>query len=525
MRIAIIVDKYDSAIGRLSKAIVRHNPHLKIKLVAFHPKRPDALQIADAVEAFKWADIVQIAYWKSGEKLKEFIDFATWTSKKKILCHYNPYDLEEKEWGKEYERIIVGNKTMLEKMPSAELINYGVDLEQFVYNEKYTESSRVLMVVARIEGKKGVREVAQVCHDLQVPFRLVGRISSQEYFDQIKTVCPEMEFYENVPDDELPRHYYDSALHVCNSIDNFESGTLPILEAMACGVPVLTRNIGHVSELYSEGDGGNMVVRLKKEDDIEDLKKEVSELLENRARRDKLRDKAWDTVKNWGDDRMAWKFCALYYKMMTNDDKPFVSVIVPTFDRPAVLIECISKILSQNYDCKEIIISDSGNTSVQPIVEEFRKQSDVPIRYIRFDNHGEWTLAQARNRAVVESQGELLVFCDERMGMRQGCLLSFVTKHAPGIWQWGIKDDVEKGFVENLSAIMRVDLTKFGMFNERINYYGGTSQELRTRFSWNSFDLVLNYDAKADTLAKNISKSKKRDSIRKAKLILYKLYG
>jgi glycosyltransferase involved in cell wall biosynthesis len=525
MKVAIIVDKEESAIGRLSKAIARYNPHLHINVVAFHPKRPDPIQISEAVDAVKKADIMHIAYWKSGEKLKEFIDQATWVSKKKVLCHYNPYDLNEKDWIREYDRVVVGNKTMLEKMPSAELINYGIDLETFRYNENYTDSKRVLMVVARIEGKKGVREVAQVCHDLQVPFRLVGRISSQEYFEQIKKVCPEMEFYENVPDEDLPRHYYESAVHVCNSIDNFESGTLPILEAMACGVPVLTRNVGHVPELYSEGDGGNMVVRLSAEDDIEELKKELSELLENRARRDKIRDKAWDTVKNWGDDRMAWKFCALYYNLKTNDDKPFVSVIIPTFDRPRILIDCLSKIVSQQYDCMEVIVSDSGNISVQPIIEEFRKQTDVPIRYIRFENHGEWTLAQARNRAVVESQGELLVFCDERMGMRPGCVEAFVRKHSPGIWQWGIKDDVEKGFVENLSAIMRVDLTKFGMFNERINYYGGTSQELRTRFSWNSFDLVLNYDAKADTLAKNISKSKKRDSIRKAKLILYKLYG
>ncbi|MBU1759384.1 MAG: glycosyltransferase, partial [Bacteroidetes bacterium] len=55
-----------------------------------------------------------------------------------------------------------------------------------------------------------------------------------------------------------------------NSLFDFESGTLPILEAMACGVPVLTRNIGHVPDLF---DGKNMVIREGEQNDVEDLKK------------------------------------------------------------------------------------------------------------------------------------------------------------------------------------------------------------------------------------------------------------
>ena len=37
-------------------------------------------------------------------------------------------------------------------------------------------------------------------------------------------------------------------LSVCNSVDNYESGTLPILEAMACGVVVVGYDVRGVND-------------------------------------------------------------------------------------------------------------------------------------------------------------------------------------------------------------------------------------------------------------------------------------
>jgi glycosyltransferase involved in cell wall biosynthesis len=226
------------------------------------------------------------------------------------------------------------------------------------------------MSVARIQGKKGVREVAQVCKELGYKFILVGRISQAEYMQQVLRVNPETEFIENATEEQLLNAYYRSAIHVCNSVDGFESGTLPILEAMACGVPVLTRMIGHVPDLYN---GKNMIIRVGITEDVEDLKIQLKQLMENRQLRENLREGAWETVKNRDDRRMALETQKLYY-MLYKPSVPLVSIIIPTKDRPEALAECLISAIRQEYPKFEVIIADSGDMPIRQIVEKLKSE-------------------------------------------------------------------------------------------------------------------------------------------------------
>jgi len=517
MKIVIVCDKKKSAIHRLSLPIQKHNPHLKIKILPFHPKRPDLDQLEAAPKLIEEADLVHIAYWKSSKKLDEtFPDLLK--GKPKILCHYNPYDVDKENWSKN-DAVVVGNSTIHNKIPYAHLIPYGIDLDFFEFNRDYTEDKVVLMVVARIEGKKGVREVAQVCKKLGYKFVLVGRISKMGYFKEVEKIG--VEFHQDVPEEELKKLYYQSAVHVCNSIDDFESGTLPILEAMACGVPVLTRNVGHVPDLY---DGKNMIVRNGAPDDIEDLEKELEGLMGSRIQRSKIRGHAWQTVKNRNDKKMAREFGKLYYSVFGKDDE-WASIIIPTFDRPAALTESLIAAIDQDYKNKEIIVVDSGKTGIRGIIEKAREQTEVPIKYIRFENKGEYTLPKARNLGIIESQGKLLVFCDDRLKMDAKAVSQFMKNRRTRTWLWGTKDDTEKSFVENFSAVERYELILRGAFNERIDCYGGLTQETRTRMEKGGMEFELIRKAKAKSIAKSGSKFRKKADIIKAKYLLYKLYG
>jgi len=515
--VLILVDKHKSAIDRLAQTIKEHNTHLNIKVLPLHPKRPDPIQVSDVIDAWEEADVVHVSYWKTGEKFKELFP-ELWDKKRKILWHHNPYDINKKDW-KDYKRVIVHNKTMQNEIPYARYIPQCIDLDFYGFKKEYTEEKIVNMVAGRIESKKGIREVAQACKELDYKFMLVGRISNKAYFDEIMKVNPDTDFRENITDKELVDSYYESALHVCNSIDNFESGTMPILEAMACGVPVLTRNVGHVPDLY---DGKNIAVRMGETSDVEDLKKELKELMESRDLRLIMRERAWKTVKNRPAEKMARMFNKVYYEI--SSDKPLVSVIVPTFDRPAILTECLAHIANQDYENFEVIVIDSGNESVQRVAEAFREY--MPVKYIRFENNGEYTLPKARNMGVVEAQGEFLLFCDERIGMEKNAITSFVDIDIrESLWLYGIKDSVSKAFVENFSFIKRADLIKHGMFNERIDCYGGASQELRQRYGGHGYLFQLVYEAQAHALGKSSSKFNRKREITKAKLNLWKLYG
>ena len=204
-------------------------------------------------------------------------------------------------------------------------MSHTIDIEKFPFSREYNDSKTVLMVAARIESKKGILPVAQVCKKLGYKFVLVGSISDRDYFEKIKEVG--VDFRENISDEELLKAYQEAAIHVCNSVDGFESGTLPQLEAMSVGVPVLTRNIGQVPELIN---GKNMVVRKGQPEDLEDLERELKGLMENRVKREQMRDDAWQSAKTKDDVRRAREYEKLWWSVLS--DRPVVSVIIPTFN-------------------------------------------------------------------------------------------------------------------------------------------------------------------------------------------------
>lgn len=520
MRVLIIVDKNGSAIDRLAQLVAKHNEHFDVRVLPVHPKRNDADTLYELSNLIKWCDVIDVHYWKSGEvAATSFPD--DFQKKPKVLFHFNPYDAERKEINAKYDAVVVGNEEIQTKIPYARLVPYAVDLSFWTFNDNYQDNKIVNMCVNRIEGKKGVLEVALACKELGYKLSLVGRVSDGEYMQRILDtgMC---EFLENATDEQMKAVYNLSTIHVCNSVDNFESGTLPILEAMACGLPVLTRNIGHVPDLY---DGTNLSVRSGAQDNMDDLKTKLKEIMENAEWRDKLRQNGWQTVKNRNSEKMAIQVADIYWHLFSKT-APLVSVIIPTKEKPEIFTECLVAALAQNFPKYEIIVADSGvNESVENIVKEARKNTNVPIRYLHFWSPG-YTLAEARNRAVVEARGKLLVFCDDRLAMDSKALSEFVMSHGTNTWVWGVKDDYPKGFVENFSCVSRGDFIRYGMCNERLAWYGGMTQELRTRFEGrNGVKFAMVETVKAKSIARARGKSHRRSDIVKSKLLVFKLHG
>lgn len=523
MNILIVVDKNKSAIDRLAQSVARHANHHNIIVLPVHPKRPDLEVLQKLKSCMQWADIIDVHYWKSGDILAQTYP-ELFKLKPKILFHMNPYDADIRNWSEEYDLVVVGNTEIQNRVPYTHLVPYGIDLQKFKFQENYTEEKIVNMVVGRIEGKKGVLEVATACKELGYHLRLVGRVSKPDYMNEVLHAGGEyLTFLEDASEKELVEEYYKAAIHVCNSVDNFESGTLPILEAMLCGVPVLTRHVGHVPDL---DNGENMIVRKGNQDDLEDLKTELKNLMENRDLRIKLREKGWNTARTRDERIMVRQICNLYNKLYLKEEK-LVSIIIPTKDRQLdSLPDCLTHAADQSHKKIEIVIADSSENALpDKVVEKMRQKLNVPIKYIYFKNNG-YSLAEARNRAVVEAEGDVLVFCDDRIAMGTEAVKEFLMHlHAPKVWVWGMKDSTMKGFIENFSAINRRDFISQGMFCERINVYGGMSQELRTRFERGGFGFSFVEKAKANSIKRSKGMSSRREDVIQAKYLVYKLHA
>jgi len=87
---------------------------------------------------------------------------------------------------------------------------------------------------------------------------------------------------------------------------------------------------------------------------------------------------------------------------------PRVSVIVPTFNDLANLLECLQSLGKQDYPAAmtEIVVVDDGSTDGTP---EMLQREHPRARVIRTENQG---AEIARNRGVDESSGEIVAFID-----------------------------------------------------------------------------------------------------------------
>ena len=86
--------------------------------------------------------------------------------------------------------------------------------------------------------------------------------------------------------------------------------------------------------------------------------------------------------------------------------KPFISIIIPTYNHARFLPEAVASVRQQQYDPLEIIVVDDGSTDgTAEIVARLPK----PIRYFRQSNKGP---ASARNKGLLAASGDFVAFLD-----------------------------------------------------------------------------------------------------------------
>ncbi len=508
----------------------RFNTNLNYKVLTCHPKRPDQEQL-DAVEReCRDADLIDFAYYKTADMLLS--NFPWLKDKKSIGEIHNPYCITESDWN-HYDMVVANNKTIYEALGKIttsplEYIGNTVDTEFWQYNNDWQPNHNVIMVAARIEGKKGILPVAKACAKLNLRFILVGSVSDVNYFHEIIRAAP-VDFRENTTDEELRSLYYDSTIHVCNSVDDFESGPNPMLEAMLCGVPVLTRRVGHVPELYN---GENMVIHEGQPDDVDAIADKLLEMISDKKRLQSLRDAGWNSAKVRSNERRAYRYQKLYRQVAHSEQTP-VSIIMPICGKPDIVRHSLDAAARQTYQNKELIVADDGlDTDNEQVVREFAQFVDFPVRYMRTahivlgagdQGYKEYGLARARNMAVLESTGEILIFDDERQIMEDTCVEEFVKHMKPKHWLFGNKGANKKSFVENLSAVFKEDFVNAGMFNQLGNLYGFQSQELRYRIRNQGMHTEYVESAKAIPMGRSSNRNRKRSEIINSKTMLWKL--
>ncbi len=187
-----------------------------------------------------------------------------------------------------------------------------------------------------------------------------------------------------------------------------------------------------------------------------------------------------------------------------NHKEPKISVIVPTYNRAAMLGGCIESILSQTMDDFElVIVSDGSSDNTKEVVDSYH---DPRIVFLKKENGGQ---ASARNLGILQSRGKYISLCDDDDRFYQDHLLSLTEileketdsglVYSDSLWIYknSLQDpevkysrEFDKKALENFNYITPLNVLfrrscsrKTGFFNEDPGFKGLEDWEFFLRLS------------------------------------------
>jgi glycosyltransferase involved in cell wall biosynthesis len=150
--------------------------------------------------------------------------------------------------------------------PFAGVVPNGVDTHLFVPDGDLPLSKRPLLMTGRIVPEKGFTEAISVARATHERLMIVGeeyqdKKASREYFE--KEIKPAIDgktvLWESIVKQEHLVGHYQTAKALLFPIQWAEPFGLVMIEALACGTPVVAYDRGSVSEIIRDGVTGFIV--------------------------------------------------------------------------------------------------------------------------------------------------------------------------------------------------------------------------------------------------------------------------
>ncbi len=156
----------------------------------------------------------------------------------------------------------------------------GVRLDEFPFSESHDD---YLLFVGRLHPEKGVAEAVQAALKADERLIIVGPPVTGEYWDtKVKPfISGKIEYIGYVPREEL-FEYYQKAKAVLAPIMWEEPFGLIMIEAIACGAPVVAFRRGSVPEIIEDGRNGFIVSNI---DEMAEVIKKVNTISRRECRK------------------------------------------------------------------------------------------------------------------------------------------------------------------------------------------------------------------------------------------------
>jgi len=188
-------------------------------------------------------------------------------------------------------------------------IYHGIPIDDYPFCD---DPDDYLLFLGRIHPDKGAYEAIQVAQRAGVPLVIAGIVQDKEYFQRQVTPYVDGEQIRYVGPVGMPEKgkllgHARALLHMINFDEPFG---LSVVEAMACGTPVIAIDRGSMSELIRDGETGFLVV--SKEDAVESVRG-IDNIDRNRCR-------MW-VEKRFTQTRMVKEYLQVYKMILEKEGK------------------------------------------------------------------------------------------------------------------------------------------------------------------------------------------------------------
>jgi glycosyltransferase involved in cell wall biosynthesis len=180
-----------------------------------------------------------------------------------VTTNHGPFD---EEFGRYYEAI-AGSVPVIAisrhhastalKTPIAAVIHHGVEVDRFPFGNG---GGGYAAFVGRMTPDKGVHRAVQIARAAGVPLRIAGKLrepAEHDYFD--RELAPilggEVSYVGELGGDDKLRLMAEASC-LLNPIDWPEPFGMVMIEALACGTPVVATPCGSVPEIVTDGVTG-----------------------------------------------------------------------------------------------------------------------------------------------------------------------------------------------------------------------------------------------------------------------------
>ncbi|MDD2299992.1 MAG: glycosyltransferase family 4 protein [Fermentimonas sp.] len=184
-------------------------------------------------------------------------------------------------------------------------VHHGIDLDQFTFNAE--PKGDYLLYFGRVHHDKGTKEAVEIARKLRMRLIIAGIIQDQEYFNTY--VNPflkegQVEYVGSVGPEKRDSLLGNAKL-LLHPINFSEPFGLSVIEAMACGTPVVAFNKGSMPELIINGFNGFLV---EDSDEAIEKIKDINSL--KRADCRKI------VAEKFSKEAMAKKYIEIYNKIL-----------------------------------------------------------------------------------------------------------------------------------------------------------------------------------------------------------------